>query len=286
MTIRNPVEWGWDHLKQTNRALGAAGRNARRAGEHLHSPAPAIRQIGTADLWDSLARGLEDFGAFRTDVIFLCVAYPIIGLVLARVVFGDGMLPLLFPLVSGFALIGPLAAVGLYEMSRRREQGLPASWADAFGVVQAPSFGAIFMLGLVLVAIFLLWLVAAEMIYGLTLGPEAPASLGDFVSDVFTTGAGWAMIGIGIGIGFLFAALVFGISVISFPLLLDREAGLDTAVWASLRAVAASPGPMALWGLIIACGLVLGSIPFLLGLAVVLPILGHASWHLYRRVVP
>ena len=107
-----------------------------------------------------------------------------------------------------------------------------------------------------------------------------------FVRDVFTTHAGWTLIGAGVGVGFLFALLVLTTSVVSFPLLLDREAGIDTTIRTSVRAIVANPGPMALWGLIVAAGLVIGSLPCLLGLIMVMPVLGHATWHLYRRVVP
>jgi uncharacterized membrane protein len=279
--IRNPAEWGVDQLRAANQALGQAGHALGR-----HAPAPDVRRIELADLRDVLAKGLSDFGAYRTDVMFLCIIYPVAGLLLAWVAFGYEMLPLLFPLASGFALIGPVAAVGLYEISRRREQGIDITWADAFGVVRAPAFGAILVLGLLLLAIFLLWLAAAYVIYLATLGPEPPASLASFVRDVFTTGAGWAMIIVGVGVGFLFAVLVLTISVISFPLLLDREVGLATAVGTSIRAVAANPGPMAAWGLIVAGGLVIGSLPVLLGLIIVMPVLGHATWHLHRKVVP
>jgi uncharacterized membrane protein len=285
MAIRNPVEWGVDQFKHAAEAVESAGRAGRRTRDNLHSPVPAVRRIGMADLWDVLAKGLDDFGAFRTDVVFLCVLYPLVGLVLARLAFGYELLPLVFPLASGFALIGPFAAVGLYEMSRRRELGAEVTWADAFGVVRSPSFGAIVLLGLLLMGIFLLWLVAAQAIYQVTLGPAPPVSFTSFVRHVFTTDAGWIMIIVGVGVGFLFALLVLAISVVSFPLLLDREAGFDTAILTSLRAVVANPGPMAVWGLLVAAGLVIGSIPLLLGLIVVMPVLGHATWHLYRRVV-
>jgi uncharacterized membrane protein len=286
MTIRNPVEWGVDQFKHAAIALESAGRAGRRTRENLHSPLPAIRRISVADLGDVLAKGLDDFGAYRTDVIFLCVIYPLVGLVLARLAFGYEMLPLVFPLASGFALVGPLAAVGLYEMSRRREAAVLVTWADAFGVFRSPSLGAIVVLGLLLVGIFLLWLIAADAIYQVTLGPAPPASFASFIRDVFTTDAGWTMIAVGVGVGFLFALLVLAISVVSFPLLLDREVGVDTAVLASLRAVLANPGPMAIWGLLVAGGLVVGSIPFFLGLIIVMPVLGHATWHLYRKVMP
>jgi uncharacterized membrane protein len=284
MTIRNPIEWATDQLRLAGSAVGSATRAGIGAEEHVSAALPQVRHIGFGDIKEALARGFDDFTAYRTDVIFLCVIYPVIGLILARLAFGYGMLPLLFPLASGFALVGPLAAVGLYEMSRRREHGA-AAWPDAFGVVRSRSFGAIVVLGLLLVAIFFFWLVAAESIYEITLGPEPPASLGAFISDVFTTGAGWAMIVVGIGVGFLFALAVLLISVVSFPLLLDRDVGLGTAVGTSLRAVMLNPLPMASWGLIVAAGLVVGSIPLFLGLIVVMPVLGHATWHLYRRVV-
>lgn len=284
--IRNPAEWSVDQLKTANQAVGRAGHSLRRPVEARDAPLPAVRRIELADLWDVLVRGLSDLGAYRADVVFLCIVYPVAGLVLVWLTFGYQMLPLVFPLASGFALIGPVAAVGLYEISRRREQGVDITWADAFGVVRAPAFGAIVVLGVVLLAIFLLWLAAAYAIYLVTLGPEPPASIGSFVQDVFTTSAGWALIVVGVGVGFLFALLVLTISVVSFPLLLDRDVGLYTAVATSVRAVVANPGPMAVWGLIVAGGLAIGSIPLLLGLILVMPVLGHATWHLYRKVVP
>jgi uncharacterized membrane protein len=286
MTIRNPVEWGVDQFKHAALAFESAGRVGRRTRENLRSPPPAVRRVRIGDLGNVLARGLDDFAASRTDVVFLCVIYPLLGLMLARLAFGYDLLPLVFPLASGFALVGPFAGVGLYEMSRRREAGMTVTWADALGVVRSPSFGAIVLLGLLLMVIFLLWLFAAKAIYELTLGPAPPASLVAFVHDVLTTGMGWVMIVVGVGVGFLFAVGVLTISVVSFPLLLDREVGVDTAVLTSIRAVVANPGPMAVWGLTVAGGLVIGSIPFFLGLIIVMPILGHATWHLYREVVP
>jgi uncharacterized membrane protein len=286
MTIRNPIEWSLDQLKLAALAGQTAGRAVAETQEGAGSVVPTARRIEVADLRDALARGLDDFAAYRTDVIFLCVIYPVMGLVLGRLASEYELLPLLFPLASGFALVGPFAAVGLYELSRRREQGTHVAWPDAFTVARSPAFGKILVLGLLLVAIFLLWLAAAYLIYAVTLGPEPPASIASFASDVLTTAAGWALIVVGIGAGFLFALLVLVIGVVSFPLLLDRDVTLGAAVRTSARAAALNPGPMAVWGLIVAAGLVIGSIPLLLGLVVVVPVLGHATWHLYRKVVP
>ncbi|HEY0526633.1 MAG TPA: DUF2189 domain-containing protein [Stellaceae bacterium] len=286
MAVRNPIEWGSDQIRLANLAAESAGRALRPHREGTHAASPDVCRIGVAELGDVLARGLEDFGAYRTDVIFICIIYPVIGLVLGRFAFGSGMVQLLFPLASGFALVGPFAAIGLYEMSRRRELGVTIGWPDAFGVLGSPAFGRVVVLGLMLVVIDLIWLGAAAAIYALTLGPEPPASLSSFVHDVFATGPGWALVFVGVGVGFLFAMLVLAIGVVSFPMLLDRDVGIDTAIQTSIRAVAANPIPMALWGLIVAAGLVLGSIPLFLGLVIVLPVLGHATWHLYRKVVP
>jgi uncharacterized membrane protein len=284
-TIRNPIEWGMDKLKEAGAAMETAGGSIQGSHRSAADLRPVVRRINIADLREALARGAEDFAVYRTDVIFLCIIYPIISVVLIHAAFNQGMLALLFPLASGFALVGPVAAIGLYEMSRRRERGLEASWVDAFGTVRAPSFGPVAVLGLLLLAIFLLWLAAAQIIFLATLGPTPPASLGAFATDVFTTPAGWTMIVLGMGVGFVFAAVVLAVSVVSFPLLLDRPVGVGVAISTSLRAVAANPVTMAVWGLIVAGGLLLGSIPGFLGLIIVLPILGHATWHLYRKVV-
>ena len=285
MTIKNPIEWSGAQLVNTAHAIGSLGRSLHHVQETVHSPAPAVRKITVSDLRDALRQGFDDFGAYRTDVIFLCVVYAVVGLILARLAFGMDLLPLVFPLASGFALIGPIAAIGLYEMSRRREQGVEANISNAFDVFRAPAAGSVLVLGVALVATFLLWQLAAWLIYRGTLGPAEPASLGTFVHDVLFTNAGHMLIVLGVGVGFLFAVFAMSISLVSFPLLIDRDVGLDTAIKTSIRAVRMNPVETALWGLIVAAGLVLGSIPLFIGLVVTIPVLGHATWHLYRKIV-
>jgi uncharacterized membrane protein len=285
MSIRNPVEWGVDQFRQTIVGIGTVNRGIVPVEDAGPVTLPGIRRIGIADLKEVLARGYDDFGANRTDVVFLCVIYPVVGVLLIFLTAGHALLPLLFPLASGFALVGPFAGVGLNEMSRRRELGIGAGWSDAFRVLQSPSIGAIFLLGFTLTMIFLLWQLTAFAIYELTLGPQLPASASAFAYEVFQTGRGWVMIVFGIGIGFAFAVVVLVVSSVAFPLLLDREVGVQVAVTTSVRAALANPVPILAWGAIIAGGLVIGSIPFFIGLAVVLPVLGHSTWHLYRKVV-
>ncbi len=285
-TIRNPIEWTMDQFRLAGMAVESAGRAVGTTEAGASSTPLPVRRLAPGELRHVLAKGVEDFAACRTDVIFLCVVYPVVGLLLAELAFSGNMLHLLFPLASGFALVGPFAAVGLYEISRRRDRKATAAWPDALSVVRSPAFGAITVLGLLLVAIFLAWLGTAVAIYMLTLGPNPPASLATFAADVALTPAGWALIALGVGAGFLYAVLVLAIGTVSFPLLLDRDVTLGAAIVTSVRAMTTNPRTMALWGLIVAGGLVLGSIPLLLGLIFVMPVLGHATWHLYRALVP
>lgn len=284
-TIKNPIEWSGAQIGRAFHAAGSFGRALHHIEETIYSPTPTVLRISITDIREALAEGFDDFAAYRSDVFFLSVTYVVVGLIMARIIFGMTLLPLLFPLASGFAIVGPFAAIGLYEMSRRREQGAYVNWANALDVFRAPAFGAIVALGMILITILLSWLSAAWAIYENTLGPQLPNSITSFIHDVFMTGSGQVMIVMGIGVGFLFALLAMTISVVAFPLLLDHDVGLDTAIKTSVRAVTTNPGPMAFWGVIIAAALIIGSIPLLFGLVIVFPILGHATWHLYRRLV-
>lgn len=281
-TIGNPLTWTVQNARHTgahfSASLGTVGSEGNWA-------MPEIRKLEFSDLTGALGAGFEDFAAARADVIFIALIYPIAGLLLVTLGLSMDLLPLVVPLILGFALLGPVAAIGVYEMSRRREAGDNPDWLDAFGVIRSPSIGAIVVLGGYLAGLFIAWIVAANMIYALTLGPEPPTSLMQFVRDVFTTGAGWAMILFGTLTGGLFAFAALATSLVSFPLLLDRKVGLPVAVVTSYRVLRTSPVVTLSWGAIVGALLALGSVPMLLGLIVVVPVLGHATWHLYRRAV-
>jgi uncharacterized membrane protein len=246
---------------------------------------PAVRAIGLTDLRDAVAKGIEDFNAVPTHAVFLGIIYAVLGIILFRLAFGYDVLPLVYPMLAGFILLGPCAAIALYELSRRRERGLDVSAEHLLEVFRSPSIGAIVRLGLVLLAIFFAWLMAAKTMYAQIMGGAVPASLGEFSHQVLTTSAGWQLIVVGNAVGFVFAALALVISVVSFPMLVDRNVGAATAVRTSVRAVAANPLTMAAWGLFVVAALIVGSLPLFFGLAVVFPVLGHATWHLYRRIV-
>jgi uncharacterized membrane protein len=253
--------------------------------DHPVEDAFVVQTIQLSDLHQALRLGWEDFKAVPSHAVVLCMIYPVLGLVLARAVLGYSVLPLLFPLAAGFALLGPFAALGLYELSRRRERGEEPTASDAIQVLRSPSFGAILGLGTLLLALFVTWVATAQAIYISAFGYEGATGISDFVQRVLTTPQGWWLIVVGCGVGFLFALVALCISVVSFPLMLDRHAGAFDAMVTSLRAVARNPVPMAVWGLIVAVLLVLGSVPLFLGLAIVIPLLGHATWHLYRAVI-
>lgn len=281
-TIGNPLSWG-------ARNIGAAGRNLSNAARHTGGDGgtdlPALRRIGVDDLKAALSAGWQDFLALRSDVIFACMLYPIIGVCLIWAAIHREALPLIFPLASGFALIGPVAAIGLYELSRRREAGEDPSWFDMFSVWHAPGIGGILALGGFLAALFLTWLTVAWILFSVTMGGDSFSGAGSFLGQVFGTAGGWTLILIGVPVGFMFAVVALSVSVISFPLMLDRDVGLPRAVVTSLHLMRDNPRTVLTWGAIVVAGLVIGAIPFLLGLAVTLPVLGHATWHLYRRAV-
>ena len=245
---------------------------------------PTIRRIGVADLRRALAAGYEDFRAIPTQLVFLCLLYPVIGFIAARAAVGD-LLPLLFPLLAGLSLMGPVMAIGLYEISRQREQGRDVSWLTAFDVLKSPAIGSIVVMGLLLLVIFGAWVLCAQAIYNATMGPVTQTSMGAFANEVMHSNGGAHLILLGNAVGAAFAVVVLAISVISLPMILDRQSNPVVAIRTSVRAVLTSPVTFLLWGLTVAVILAVGALPAFVGLAVAMPILGHATWHLYRATI-
>jgi uncharacterized membrane protein len=254
-------------------------------GPEALAATPRVRRIGPNDCFSALKEGLDDFFSMPTYPVFVGLFYAVAGIALFAMTSLGNALHLAFPLAAGFALIGPFVAIGLYEMSRRRERGLAVRGRDAFTVLRSPALPSILAFGLLLLAIFAAWIFAAELIYIWLYGPNPPAAATSFFQQVLTTDRGRTLIVVGVLIGFCFAALALAISVVSFPLMLDRDLGLVPALEASLRVTRANPLAVAFWGLIVAVALVLGSLPLFFGLAVVLPVLGHATWRLYRKAI-
>ncbi|WP_349367783.1 DUF2189 domain-containing protein [Salinarimonas sp.] len=248
------------------------------------APRPAVRRITSGDVRAALAAGYRDFLAMPSHLVFVGLFYPLFGVVLGLVVFTDLGFALVFPLVSGFALVGPVAAAPLYEASRRREAGLAPSWPEALGALGRAGVSLVFAATL-LAAIFAAWMLCAGLIYKTFYGAQGPESLLPFLTDVLTTPRGWGMIVVGHAVGVVFAAIAFTLGVISLPLLVDRDVGAGVALRTSVEAVRRNKRPMALWAALVAAILIVASAPLLVGLTVAMPILGHATWHLYRRIV-
>jgi uncharacterized membrane protein len=279
--IRNPLEMGVQNTADLFRAIFRPHPHH----EHLVDAEAHVARLTPHDLWVSLREGLSDLGVYRSDILFIGLIYPLAGLMIAQVAYGGDFIPLIFPLTSGFALLGPIAAIGLYEISRQRELGHEVTWRDAFDVIHNPGLPAYVRLSFWLVALFLAWQGAAWQIYMATLGPDAPLSMETFLDQVLYTPAGWTMVALGCAVGFVFAAIVLVISAFSLPMLLDHDVSVRFAVRTSLDVARKNPGVTALWGFTVAGLLILGSLPLLAGLIIVVPMLGHATWRLYRRAV-
>ena len=261
------------------------GRDTALDQEAADHPMPEIRDINTSDLWIALRKGYQDFLSKPSFVFFLAIIYPVVSLFLARFIGGYEVLPYLWPVIAGGTLIAPVAALGLYEVSRLLEEGRTVSLRNAFNLFNFKSLRCIVVLSLVLALFWVLWLVAANVIYSNALGDYVPASIPEFIQKVLFTPEGQSLMMVGSAVGFGFALVIFMISVVSFPMIIDRDVTAAEAIATSVRVVLHNPWTMLQWAAIISITMALAAIPFMFGLAIALPILGHATWHLYRQVV-
>ena len=244
-----------------------------------------IRSLTIGDLKDAIRLGYDDFRARPSHMLILGLVYPIGAAIVAGVALGQNVLPMAFPIIAGMVLLGPFAAIILYEISRRREQGRDFAWSEIGAVFKRASTSGVAVLIAALFALFGIWLVFAQMLFRWSFGSASTPAPIEFLNNVLTTPEGWTMILVGNGIGFIFAAIVLATNVVSFPMLLDRHVGAPAAIVTSLRVTAKNPVTIAAWGLFVALSIAAGAIFFLVGLGVIVPVLGHATWHLYRKAV-
>lgn len=245
---------------------------------------PVVRRIGTADIAEALGQGLRDFQAMPLYGLLFGAVYAGGGMVILLCLTAFGMVYLAYPLAAGFALIGPFVAVGLYELSRRREAGQSISLLAVWATVK--SRGEIGWMAFVTLFVFVIWMYQVRLLIALLIGLHASfSSLQEFITVVLTTSEGLWFLAIGNAVGAALSLILFSLTVVSFPLLLDRDVDFVTAMITSVRAVVTSPVPMIGWAAVIVVLLVVSALPYFLGLLVTLPVLGHATWHLYRRIV-
>ena len=246
---------------------------------------PTVRALTGEDIAIALRQGWDDFNAKRGEILMLALIYPLVGLLACVAAFNGDVAALAFPLAAGLSIMGPAVAAGFYEIARRRERGEEGTWFHFFDVWRGRPGLSLAALTVGLLVLFMAWLAVAWAIYEVTLGQAPYAGAGDFTRRLFGTPAGWALIVGGNLAGLVFAAVALAASALSFPMLVDRDVGPLQAVETSLKAAAASPVVFARWGLTVAVILAVGSIPLFVGLAVALPVLGYATWHLYARAV-
>ncbi len=243
------------------------------------------RKVTISDLRQCLKAGYSDFSARPISIPFQIAFYFLIALTIVLFAADQNLRYLAFPMVAGFNLIAPIIAIGFFEMSRQREQGMPMRWGSAFSFIHTSAFAPILALSIVMMLLYVGWLYMAEMIYFGLFSENPPATVAALIDELFSTRRGGALVVYGNFVGFLFACAAMAISVVAFPLALDKPVTSGTAIQVSVRAFADNLGVMCVWGLIVVALLALGAAFFLIGLAVALPVLGHATWHLYRKLV-
>lgn len=245
---------------------------------------PVVRRVAAVDIAEALVEGLRDFQALPLYGLCFGALYAAGGIAIMLCLTAFGMVYLVYPLAAGFALIGPFVAIGLYEVSRRRERGEPVSFAAIWSAIRSRS--EVGWMAFVTLFVFVVWMYQVRLLIALLLGLNASfSSLQEFMTVVLTTSEGLLFLGIGNAVGAVLSLILFSLTVVSFPLLLDRDVDFVTAMVTSVRAVVTSPLPMISWAAVIVMLLIVSALPYFLGLIVTLPVLGHATWHLYRRLV-
>ncbi len=248
------------------------------------SAVPQINRIGFGDLWAVVGLGWRDFRTAPVFGLFFSTVFVLGGWIMWYALTGAGQIWWSLVASAGFPIIAPFLACGLYEVSRRIETGLPLGWGAVLGVVWNERNRQIPSMAVVIVVFFLFWNFLGHMIFALFMGLQAMTDISTSFA-IFLTPNGLAMLAVGSLIGAVFASVLFSLTVVSLPLLMDRELDFVTAMITSFGTVQVNPTVMLCWGLIIAVAVFVAMVPAFLGLLIVLPVLGHATWHLYRRAL-
>ena len=247
------------------------------------APVTVACDLKVTDLRAALAAGWRDFRAYPAFGLFFAAIYVALGMFLYFALFIRGEVAWLVPAVAGFPLFAPFAAVGLYEVSRRHEAGLPLNWRSILGALRGRGDEQLLLMGGIVFVAFSFWIMVAHGIFAIFLAESGVGS--ESIELLLRTGAGIMMLLVGGIVGALMALAFYSITVASLPMLVDRDVDFITAIIVSLATVRSNSFVMLIWAVLIAVSLFVAMIPFFLGLLVVLPVLGHATWHLYRRSV-
>ncbi|MEL7256103.1 MAG: DUF2189 domain-containing protein [Pseudomonadota bacterium] len=248
------------------------------------APVPAIRQITTQDVFAALRAGLSDFQRAPMFGLFFGAVFSVFGVLMAAMLFYGSAGYWVLPLTAGFPLIGPFAAIGLYEVSRRLASDEPLSWGAILSAGFTSRSGQLPFFAVVAVFFLLVWIVIARVVFAVTFGTASMTNVMTSI-EVYTTFEGLSMLLIGGVVGAALAGLLFSITVIGVPILLDRDIDVVTAMITSFKATVENQGPMMLWGLIVAGATLVAALPLFLGMVLIFPMLGHSAWHLYRAVI-
>jgi len=248
-------------------------------------PDPVVRTITFSDITDAIGAGLRDFQRAPVYGLTFGILYCLGGIMTVLSASALNMPYLSYPIAAGFALVGPLVAIGLYEVSRLIERGEPLGWSRIIGTVLRQSGKEIGWMSFVVLFVLMMWMYQVRLLLALFLADETMGTMREFLQVVLTTPQGWTFLAVGHVIGAVLSLLMFSLTVVSFPILLDRNVDFITAMITSVRAVMKNPTPMIVWAGIIVATLICASVPFFVGLIIVLPVLGHTSWHLYRKLV-
>ena len=248
-------------------------------------PEPKVKSITFTAVTESIADGLRDFRAAPVFGLTFGILYALGGMATVLTASALDMTYLTYPIAAGFALVGPLVAIGLYEVSRLMECGETPTWGKVRTAILQQAGQEIGWMSFVVLFVLIVWMYQVRLLLAIFLGNESISTMRDFLSVVMTTPQGWAFLAVGHVIGAILSVVLFALTVVSFPILLDREVDFITAMITSVRSVSKNPGPLLIWAVLIAMLLLAASMPFFLGIIFVLPLLGHASWHLYRRLV-